>query len=86
MLAPRMAHMRIWSIALAALQIACGDASVASPPPEPRGTFHSKHFRFDYPMADSVHIGATGARLEQEYDRILADLGVAAHAMSSSRI
>ncbi len=65
-----MAPIKAWSIALAALQIACGAASTAPPVTAPLATFQSPHFRFDYPAADAVHISGAAARLEQEYDRI----------------
>jgi hypothetical protein len=67
----------IWPAIIAALSLACGDnAPPISPSPQPRGTYTSAHFRFEYPAADQSHIVQTAARLEQDYDRVLLDLSV----------
>jgi hypothetical protein len=68
---------RIWPALVVAFLAGCGDASPpTSPQPESRGTYTSAHFRFEYPAADQSHIVQTAARLEQDYVRILQDLGV----------
>ena len=72
-----MVPRRIWPALVVTILTGCGNASPpTSPQPESRGTYTSAHFRFEYPAADQSHVVQTAARLEQDYDRVLQDLGV----------
>lgn len=67
---------RFVPLLLAALcPTACG-GTVSTPSSSVAGTYVSAHFSFQYTPLDASNIVETAAALEQQYDRILSDLGV----------
>lgn len=60
------------------LVVGCGSGPLRPSSLTARAGRQTAHFTFHYPPIDAATIEDTGARIEREYPRVLADLGVAA--------
>ena len=77
--------MRLLAALAGLFAAACGAAPSApssAPTPDTRTV---DHFIFQYPPGDGAAVTAIAARLEGEYARVLADLGVAAMPQQPTR-